>query len=198
MAAPPRRCALYARVSTRDQRPDLQLEQLRDHAPKRGWEIAAEFIDRGESGGKRSRPQLDALMQAALRREIDVVLVWKFDRFARSLQHLVSALAEFEALGIDFVSYTEELDTSTPMGRALFHVAGAMAELERSLNRERTRAGLEAARRRGKRLGRPRKALDLGKAERLRRQGLSWRAIGEKLGCSERTLRRALVAVASH
>ena len=188
-----KRCAIYARVSTRDQNPTMQIEELRRYAAARGWAVAGEFADRGESGAKEQRPRLEALMLAARRRELDAVLVWKFDRFARSLRHLVVALDEFSSLGIDFVSYTEAVDTSSPVGRVVFAVVGAMAELERSLNQERTRAGLDSARRRGRRLGRPRLAVDPDRVRALRGEGWSWARISSELRQSESTLRRALV-----
>jgi hypothetical protein len=114
------RSALYCRVSTSEQNTEIQLRELRDYLSRRGWTITGEFIDHGVSGAKDSRPELDKLMRAARRREFDVVIVWRFDRFARSVKHLVLALEEFQSLGIGFVSYQEALDTSTPIGKAMF------------------------------------------------------------------------------
>jgi DNA invertase Pin-like site-specific DNA recombinase len=140
-AASTSRCALYARVSTVDQNCELQLRELRDYCHRREWAIAGEFIDHGVSGAKDSRPELNKLMRSARPREFDVVIVWRFDRFARSVKHLVLALEEFQSLGIGFVSYSEALDTSTPIGKAMFTIIGAMAELERNVIRERVEPG---------------------------------------------------------
>lgn len=153
------RVALYARVSTLDkgQDPELQLGELRSFCASRGWTVSGEYVDRGVSGSKESRPELDRMIAAARKREIDVVLVWKLDRFARSLKHLVTAVADFEALGVEFVSLRDTIDLTTPAGRLMFQVIGAMAEFERSLIRERVIAGVQRARAKGKRLGRPTK-----------------------------------------
>src|SRR5262252_11060357 len=166
--------ALYARVSTKQgQDPETQLQQLREYASNRGLTVIAEYVDRGVSGAKDSRPKLDALMADAKAGKFDGVLVWKFDRFARSTRHLVTALEEFQALGIHFVSLTEAIDTSTPMGRMVFTVLGAVAELERSLIVERVHAGLSRARKQGKTLGRPKVIIDREKVARLKDEGLS-------------------------
>jgi DNA invertase Pin-like site-specific DNA recombinase len=147
--------ALYMRVSTMHQKPDLQADGLRRYAKRAGLEIAAEYLDVAVSGRKEGRPQLQALMWAARNHEFDCVLVWKFDRFARSVAHLLSALDEFNHLGIRFISVQDQVDTGSPMGKAMFTIIGAMAELESSLISERVKAGMESARVRGKRLGRP-------------------------------------------
>jgi DNA invertase Pin-like site-specific DNA recombinase len=147
--------ALYLRVSTMHQKPDLQADGLRRYAKRAGLEIAAEYLDVAVSGRKEGRPQLQALMWAARNHEFDCVLVWKFDRFARSVAHLLSALDEFNHLGIRFISVQDQVDTGSPMGKAMFTIIGAMAELESSLISERVKAGMESARVRGKRLGRP-------------------------------------------
>ncbi len=147
--------ALYARVSTLDQNCEVQLEDLRRHAGKR-FASYCEYTDAGVSGTQRHRPQLDALMRDARRRLFDVVLVWKFDRFARSLKHLIESLDEFSALGIDFISYTEGVDTTTPSGQLLFHIVGAVAQFERDLIAERVRAGMAHAKSLGKHIGPPR------------------------------------------
>ena len=151
------RAGIYARVSTvnNGQDPTMQTRELREYCERRGWNVVAEFIDLGISGTKDRRPELDRLMADARRRKFDVIAVWQFDRFARSVRHLLRALDEFQALGIDFVSLTEALDSSTPSGRMIFTVLGAIGELERSLIAERVRAGLRNARARGVRLGRP-------------------------------------------
>ena len=162
--------------------PEMQLRELREHCERRGWTVAGEYVDAGISGAKDRRPELDRLMADAHKRRFDVVAVWKFDRFARSVSHLLRALDTFRVLGIEFVSLSESLDTATPAGRMVFTVLGAVAELERSLIVERVRAGLRNARAKGKRLGRPSKGVDRSTVAALRSQGDSWRAIAEKLG----------------
>jgi DNA invertase Pin-like site-specific DNA recombinase len=147
--------ALYLRVSTPDQKPDLQYDGLRAYAQHAGLDVVEDFCDVGVSGRREGRPQLNALMTAARGRKIDCVLVWKFDRFARSTSHLLTALEEFNHLGIRFVSVQDQIDTDSPMGRAMFTIIGAMAELESSLISERVTAGMRAAETRGKHLGRP-------------------------------------------
>src|SRR5258707_1342590 len=141
------RTAIYARVSTNNgQDPEMQLRELREYCQRRRWEITREYVDIGISGGKEKRPKLDELVRDALRRHFDVVVVWRFDRFARSVSHLLRALENFRSLGIEFVSLSEQVDTSTPTGKMIFTVLGAVAELERSLIAERVRAGLRNAR----------------------------------------------------
>jgi len=184
--------ALYARVSTLDQNCDLQLEDLRRYARQR-FECLREYVDRGISGTQRHRPQLDVLVKDARKRMFDVVLVWKFDRFARSLKHLLDSLEEFRALGIDFVSYTEGIDTTTPTGQLLFHMVGAVAQFERDLIVERVRAGMAHARAMGKRIGRPRAQVDLEQVVLFRNQGKSLREIARLLAVPVSRVRRALV-----
>lgn len=153
------RVGIYARVSTPDgkgQSAEMQLRELREHCERRGSQTAGEYVDR-MSGSKDSRPELDRLMADAHKRRFDVVIVWKFDRFARSVSHLLRALETFKALGIEFVSFSEQLDTSTPAGKLVFTVLGAVAELERSLIIERVRAGMRNAKAKGRRIGRPAK-----------------------------------------
>ena len=137
------RAAIYARVSTANngQNPEVQLRELREYVERRGWKLAGEYTDVGISGAKEKRPELDRLLAEAHRRHFDAVIVWKFDRFARSVSHLLRALETFQALGIEFVSLTEGVDTSTPAGKMVFTVLGAVAELERSLIAERVKAG---------------------------------------------------------
>jgi DNA invertase Pin-like site-specific DNA recombinase len=147
--------ALYMRVSTLHQKPDLQADGLRRYAQRARLEIVAEYLDVAVSGRKEGRPQLQALMRAARHHAFDCVLVWKFDRFARSVAHLLKALEEFNHLGIRFISVQDQVDTQSPMGKAMFTIIGAMAELESSLISERVKAGMEAARARGKQFGRP-------------------------------------------
>lgn len=149
------RTALYLRVSTPDQKPDLQYDGLRRYAARAGLEVVRDYCDVAVSGRREGRPQLSALMTTARYREIDCVLVWKFDRFARSTRHLLAALEEFDHLGIRFISVQDQIDTDSPMGRAMFTIIGAMAELESSLISERVTAGMKAAEARGRHLGRP-------------------------------------------
>jgi DNA invertase Pin-like site-specific DNA recombinase len=150
------RTALYLRVSTADQKPDLQYDGLRAYSARAGLDIVGDYCDVAVSGRREGRPRLNALMAAARNREIDCVLVWKFDRFARSTRHLLSALEEFDHLGVRFISVQDQVDTESPMGRAMFTIIAAMAELESSLISERVTAGMKAAATRGKHLGRPR------------------------------------------
>src|ERR1700745_687180 len=176
------RVAIYARVSTKDQSCDLQLRDLRAYCAARGFASVREFVDVGESGAKDSRPQLNELMAAARKRQFDVVMVWRFDRFARSTKHLLLALEEFRSLGIQFISYHENIDTSSPLGQALFTIVSAVAQLERDLIRERVSAGIPKARASGKQLGRPRRAVNHDEVWRLRSEGASLREIATKLG----------------
>jgi len=149
------RTALYLRVSTAHQTPDLQTDGLHQYAARAGLTIVAEYVDQACSGRQESRPQLQALMRAARQHAFACVLVWKFDRFARSVSHLLRALEEFEHLGLRFISVQDQVDTASPMGKAMFTIIGAMAELESALISERVKAGMAAARARGKSLGRP-------------------------------------------
>lgn len=186
------RAVLYARVSTRNgQDPTLQLHDLREYCEHRGWEIAGEYTDVGVSGSKDSRPELNRLMAAAKQRKFDAVLVWKLDRFGRSLRRLVNSLAEFEALGIAFVSLHESLDLTTPGGRLQFQIIAAMAEFERALIQERVRGGLAHAWRNGKRLGRPRRVWSpklAAQVEALRSKGVSWQTISRQTRIAVGTL----------
>ncbi|MGB2890727.1 MAG: recombinase family protein [Candidatus Acidiferrales bacterium] len=184
--------ALYARVSTLDQNCEVQLQDLRRFAGQR-FALYREYIDVGVSGAQRHRPQLDALMKDAHKRLFDVVLVSKFDRFARSLKHLIESLDEFSSLGIDFVSYTEGVDTTTPSGQLLFHIVGAVAQFERDLIAERVRAGMAHARAMGKRIGRPRAVVDEVTVSQLRGEGRSLREIASRLNVPVSRVRRALV-----
>ncbi len=186
------RAALYARVSTSaGQDPTVQLRELREYCERRGWQIAAEFSDVGVSGAKERRPQLDALLAGCRKRRFDAVIVYRYDRFARSLRQLVNALGEFEALGIQFVSLHESVDTSTPNGRLIFGIFASIAEFERELIRDRVRSGIAAARARGRRVGRPRREVDVARVAALRAGGLSWREVGRELGVGVATARAA-------
>lgn len=176
---------IYARVSTNNgQDPEMQLRELREYCKRRGWELKGEYVDAGISGAKDSRPEVNRMLADAHRRRFDAVVAWKFDRFARSVSHLLRALEEFRSLGIEFVSLSEQMDTSTPAGKMVFTVLAAVAELERSLIGERVRAGIRNARAKGKRLGRPMKSLDPRKIARLRADGASWRAVALALNVS--------------
>jgi DNA invertase Pin-like site-specific DNA recombinase len=186
------RVALYARVSTKDQEPLNQLLELRRFAEARGWTVVDEFVDQGVSGAKDQRPAMNRLMDAARKRRIDIVLIAKFDRFARSVRHLVSALEEFRTLGVAFIATSDAIDTTTPTGRMTFHVIAAMAEFERSLIQERIMSGLARARAQGKHLGRPRIAVDVARVRDLRQQGLSLRAITRETGINKDAVRRTL------
>ena len=149
------RTALYLRVSTPDQKPDLQYDGMRAYAERAGLQIVAGYCDVAVSGRRKGRPQLNALMGSVRNFEFDCVLVWKFDRFARSTRHLLIALEEFDHLGVRFIGVQDQIDTASPMGRAMFTIIAAMAELESSLISERVSAGMKAASVRGKHLGRP-------------------------------------------
>jgi DNA invertase Pin-like site-specific DNA recombinase len=185
------RAALYARVSTHaGQSPEMQLAELRTYCQRRSWEIAGEYVDVGISGAKERRPELDRLLADCRRRRADAVVVYRYDRFARSLRQLVNALCDFDALGIQFVSLHEGVDTSTPNGRLVFGIFASIAEFERELIRERVRSGMAAARARGARIGRPPKSVDADKVAELRAQGASWRAVACALGVGVGTVRR--------
>lgn len=176
---------IYARVSTKEQEPRTQLRELRAYAKRRGLRVTEELVDR-ESGATTERKNLTRLLDLVRKRKVDVVLVWKFDRFARSTKQLVTTLEEFRELGVDFVSYTENVDTATPAGKALFTMVSAFAEFERDLIRERVVAGLDRARAEGTRLGRP--SLDLATIQRIKelrqKRGLSLRSIANELNLS--------------
>lgn len=187
-----KRVAVYARVSTLNhgQDPELQLGELREYAAHRGWRITEEYVDNGVSGAKESRPALNRLMNDAKQRKFDVVSVWKLDRFGRSVRHVLVALSELEALGITFVSLKDNLDLGSPTGRFMFQIIAAFGELERAMTVERVKAGLQNAKRKGKKLGRPRAEADLRKIAALRASGASWRMVSRKTGISVRTIKR--------
>ena len=187
------RAALYARVSTANngQDPTMQTRELREYCERRGWKVGGEYVDEGISGTKDSRPELNKLMADAHRRRFDAVVVWRFDRFARSVSHLLRALETFKALGIEFVSLSEQVDTSTPTGKMVFTVLGAVAELERSLIAERVKAGLRNAQAKGKRLGRPRVVVDAARIAALRAHGRSRREITVEMAISKGSAQRA-------
>jgi len=189
------RVALYARVSTKNsQDPETQLLALREYAKARRLQVFGEYVDVGISGGKDSRPALNELMADARKRRFDTVLVARFDRFARSTRHLVLALEEFNALGVDFISLSESIDTSTPMGKMVYTIIAAVAELERSLIRERVVMGLQRAKAQGKQLGRPKVKTSEDQLLGFCEAGLSSRQIAKLLGLSPSTVLRRLRA----
>ena len=191
MSPTKQRIALYARVSTTggQQDPEMQLRELREYAKHRDFVIVGEYVDR-MTGSKDSRPSLNRLMADAAQRKFDAVLVWKLDRFGRSLRHLVNAIADLEALRVAFISLRDNVDLTTPSGRLMFQIIGAMAEFERSLIQERVKAGLRNAKAKGRRLGRPPAGVDKTKVLALRDSGASWRTIAEKLGIGVGTAHR--------
>ncbi len=192
-----KRVAIYARVSTDGQDESMQLTALRQMVTQRAWELKAEYVDHGVSS-RDVRPQLEKLMRDAHQRKFDVVAVWKFDRFARSTRELVFALEQFQALGIDFVSVTQAVDTSGPMGKLVFSVLAAIAEFERELIRERVVAGMKEAQRRGKHCGRPAMEFDVEKAAELRQSGLSWSKLAAQTGVPIHLLRTRLTNIRSN
>jgi DNA invertase Pin-like site-specific DNA recombinase len=191
------RTALYARVSTNDkgQDPEVQMREMREFCPRRGWEIVDAYIDSGISGSKERRPQLDRLMADARKRKFDAVLVYRFDRFARSMRQLVNALAEFQSLGIEFISLHEGIDTSTPNGRLVFGIMASIAEFERELIRDRVKSGIQHARAKGRRLGRPRVHVNAAQIANLRRQDRSWAEISTETGLSAGVVKRAFYSL---
>src|SRR5438552_1765473 len=182
-ARSPKRVAIYARVSTVDQDCEPQLRDLREYVAARGWR-AAEFVDQGVSGARERRPALDRLLAEVKVRKVDVVVVAAFDRFGRSVRHLVETLELFRHLGVEFVSLREQIDTGSPLGQAVFTIIAAIAQLERSLIVERVKAGLRRAKAEGKRLGRPRLRVDVRHLERIVERGLPVRAAAKELGIS--------------
>jgi len=187
-----KKVGIYGRVSTKDQNPESQLLDLRKYVKLRDWKVYQEYVDHGKSGKEESRPALDKLMKDARKRKFDILLVWKFDRFARSTKHLVTALEELEGLGIDFCSYQDSIDTSTNHGKLVFTIMGAIAEFERSLIRERVLAGVRRAKENGIRLGRPPLELDIERMKDLTSQGSSVRAIAKEMGISKSLVHKVL------
>jgi DNA invertase Pin-like site-specific DNA recombinase len=193
------RVAIYARVSTSNngQDPTVQTRELREYCERRGWIITSEYIDIGVSGSKEKRPELNKLITDAHLRRFDVVLVWKLDRFGRSLRHLVNSLAELESLGIDFVSLRDNLDLTTPSGRLMFQIIGAMAEFERALIQERVKAGMRNARAKGRRIGRPPQTplsaeLRENIADTYSHGSTTLRALAKQFGTSLATVQRCI------
>ena len=185
--------AIYARVSTDKQKVDMQVEELKAYIRKRGFKTGEVYIDKGFTGGNLQRPSFGRMLSDAHKRSFDVLVVWKLDRLSRSLKDLITTLEMLGSLGIDFISYDNSLDTSTPTGKLVFHVVGSVAEFERDIIRERVRAGLANARRKGIRLGRPSILAKVsGKIALLKEKGLSNRAIARQVKIGEATVRRAL------
>ena len=185
-----KRLALYARVSTTDQSTETQVFALRRYAEARGLGVAGEYVDQGVSGAQDRRPELDRLLADARRRRFDIVACVKLDRLARSVHHLTALAREFDALGVDLVVLDQAIDTSTPSGRLLFHTLAAVAEFERDLIRERTRAGMAAARRRGAQVGRPRVRVALHELRDGIEAGSSVSELARRLGVSRATVRK--------
>ena len=191
------RVARYIRVSRADQRPEMQADETAELVARRGWALVDTYLDHGVSGTRDRRPELDRLLADARRGRFDILLVWRSDRLFRSLKHMVNVLDELAALGIAFVSATEVFDTTTPQGRLLLHLVSAFSEFERGVLVERTKAGIEAARRRGAKLGRPRVLVDVVRAKHLLSTGKSLRQTAKMLGCGATTVHRALTATSS-
>ncbi len=187
-----KRIALYVRVSTKDQSVDMQLNDLERYSKERGFNVFKTYKDNGVSGTKDKRAELNQLMDDARKKRFGIVLVWRFDRFARSTKHLVNALYEFRNLGIDFISYQENIDTSSPLGEAIFTIISAMAKLERDIIVERVKGGLRKARANGKQLGRPKSEVDTDRIVEYRKQNKSIRQIAKELGLSNNLVFRTL------
>jgi len=188
-----KRVAIYARCSTLEQNVEMQLRDLREYVRLRDLVIVEEFVDTGISGTRAQRPALNALMSTARKHRFNIVLVWRFDRFARSTRHLLQSLAEFQSLGIDFISFQENIDTSSPLGEALFTILAAVSQLERDIIVSRVKAGLSNAKAKGKVLGRPKQRDDV-QILALHTRGLSLREIAKQLGVSAGSVQRAVTA----
>jgi putative DNA-invertase from lambdoid prophage Rac len=188
------KACIYARVSTTDQNCESQLADMRQYCAARGWEIAHEYADTGQSGTKTSRPQLDRMMAAAQKRKFDAVVVWKLDRFGRSLLHCVSSIQELSSLGVRFVAISQGLDTdqANPTAQLLLHILAAVAEFERGLIHERVIVGMRTAKAKGKHVGRPKSAVRLERVQEMRNRGLSLRRIADETGVSAMTIQRIL------
>ena len=188
---PPMNVALYVRISTTEQNASMQQDELRTYCERRNLTVAAEYQDT-MSGAKDSRPALQRLLADARARRFDAIIVWKIDRFGRSLRHLVNTLADLEALGVAFISLRDSLDFTTPSGKLQFHVLAAVAEFERCLISERVRAGMKMAIKRGKRCGRPRTRVEADRVRELRASGASWTKVAAALGVPRTLCQRAL------
>lgn len=185
------RVAIYGRVSTHNQNVDMQLTELREYAAARCWEVASEYVDVGVSGSKESRPELNRLMKDAHARHFDACLTWKLDRLGRSMRHLLNTIEDLDRNRVSFVSIRDNFDLTTPMGRMCMQLLGAMAEFERALIVERVKAGMQNAKRKGIRVGRPRSECSGLRVIELRQAGRSWRAIGTEMSFPVATCIRA-------
>lgn len=182
--------AIYVRCSTQEQSTELQRREIEAYAVARGWKTLSWFEDTA-SGTTANRVNLKRLLAAARSRQIDTIIVWKLDRFARSLKDLVLMLQEFQELGVTFLSLKDQIDLGTSSGRLMVHLIGAFAEFEASLIRERVRAGLNNARAKGRKLGRPRK-VDAERVTQLRNRGLSFSQIAKQMGLSKSAVHKTL------
>ena len=187
-------CAIYARVSTTDQNCEMQLRELREYCQRRGWKIDREYVDTGWSGAKASRPQFDLLMADARMRRFDSILVWKLDRWGRSVSNCLATIQELRQLGVRWMAVTQNLDTdeNNPTARLILHILASVAEFEREMIRERIKAGMNAAKHRGTRCGRPRLQLDRARILKLRQSGASVRAIAKQLELSIGTVHKVV------
>jgi len=188
------KAAIYARVSTLDKGQDteVQLRDLRSYAQARGWIVAGEYVDKGQSGAKDRRPELDRLMTDVRKRKVDLILCWRLDRLGKSLKHLILTLDELQSVGVGFVSYNENLDLTTSTGRLMFQLLGAFAEFERNLIKERVKAGLANAKAKGAKLGRPSPEFDEDELIRLRKSGVTIRGIAERLNLRKSFVHKTL------
>ena len=185
-----KRVAIYYRVSTTDQDPQMQIDELREYAKSRRFKVVGEYRDEA-SGRNNSRRHLEEMLKQVRKRKVDVVLVWKYDRFARSTQHLVNTLEEFKSLGVDFISYTQQIDTTTSMGKFFFTIMAGIAEFESDIISERVRSGMAAAKRKGKHVGRPHtKRTLISRAKVLRKSGKSIRQVAKELRISAATVQK--------
>ena len=190
------KCAIYARVSTTDQNCEMQLRELREYVSRRGWTVEGEYVDTGWSGSKASRPELNRLKQDAREHRFDCVLVWKLDRWGRSVSDSLAGIQELGGLGIRWIAVTQNLDTdeNNPMARFMLHIMAAFAELEREMIRERVKAGMKSAKHRGVKSGRPKAIYDRTKAREMRATGTSVRDIAAALGVGSSTVMRLIRA----
>lgn len=193
------RVAIYARVSTVDQTCEMQLRELREYVERRGWKVGAEYVDTGWSGAKASRPELNKLLKDAGEHRFDCVLVWKLDRFGRSVANVTQQIKQLHSWGIRFIAVTQGLDTdqNNPTAALLLHILAAVAEFEREMIRERVKAGMQAARHRGAKFGRPKGVFDRATVVKLRSGGMSEREIAKKMGVGNGTVHRILAAPAT-
>jgi DNA invertase Pin-like site-specific DNA recombinase len=187
-----KRAAIYARVSTDDQSPQMQLDAVRDLAKHRGFDVVAEHVDIGYSGAKESRPELNRLLDAARKGKLDIIICFRLDRIGRSLKHLVLLMEELRALNVDLLSYSENIDTSTPIGTFTYHLISALAQMEREIIKSRCVEGQKRAALRGTVLGRPKASVDAVRVVQLRKDGKSLREIGKALGVGRNVVSRVL------